>query len=53
VISGKEYTGKISQASGFCPVPVNEKGIFIFRNHLKTRKNKLDSVLFIKINIPL
>jgi len=34
VISGKEYTGKISKASSFCPVPVNGNGIFIFRNHL-------------------
>jgi len=23
VISGKKYTVKVSEASGFCPVPVN------------------------------
>jgi len=34
VISGKEYTAKVSKASSFCSVPVNGNGIFIFRNHL-------------------
>jgi len=36
-ISVKVISGKISEASGFCPVPVvNGNGIFVFRNHLKT-----------------
>jgi len=44
VISGKEYTAKVSETSRFCPVPVNGNGIFIFRNHLM-------SIFFSKISV--
>jgi len=38
VISGKKYPFSVSEASGFCFLPVNGNGIFVFRNHLKDEK---------------
>jgi len=57
VISGKKYTAKVSEASSFCPVPVNlnwyiyfDKSPNNFIHKSPAHKNKVACLNFIKIS---